>query len=397
MATGGWEALTDLMNELIAIDNHQSKPLNTELLRFRIRTSFGQRALNQLKRTSDLRTTPSRKWVRKEFLDIILSYPTQVPKSLVLGACTSASTTPDRCWMWGGLEVQGIKEATLAIKQHNDYNNGITSSPPLPSEEFLKGSNFIPANQSASSLEIYSAFRAQEPDHRPATQQQVGQSQASAVQSYGTQQVGGFTSGYSHGHASQQQPAYSAVYPGYRTQCEENLGSSSISQASALQPYGAQEAGGFTSGYSHGHASQQRPVHPAVYPGYRTQVIVQIPSQSWAMQPSTGQISATQSYVGHPSGGYAAVHLRGSQSGQRGQGGQDDQYYHDQGSDRYVQSLTLPYIASLISMSSTFSRFPMDHTRFKNRDGDYSLVPIVPHRIAKGSFNTLSFIFHGNL
>ncbi|KAF7899442.1 hypothetical protein EAF00_003778 [Botryotinia globosa] len=167
--------------------------------------------------TSDLPTTPSRKWGRKEFLDIVLSYPTQVPKSLVLGACTSASTTPDRCWMWGGLEVQGIKKATLAIKQHNDYDNGITSSPPLPSEEFLKGPNFVPANQSASSLEIYNAFRAQEPDHRPATQQQVGQSQAFAIQLYGTQQASGFTSGYSYGHASQQPPAYSTVYLVYYT------------------------------------------------------------------------------------------------------------------------------------------------------------------------------------
>lgn len=71
MATGEWESLADLNNELMAIDNYQCKLLNTELLRFRIRTSFGQRALNQLEMTSGLPTTPSRKWVRNEFLDVV--------------------------------------------------------------------------------------------------------------------------------------------------------------------------------------------------------------------------------------------------------------------------------------------------------------------------------------
>ncbi|TGO53782.1 hypothetical protein BCON_0118g00010 [Botryotinia convoluta] len=229
MATGGWEALTDLMNELIAINNYRYKPLNANLLRFRIRSSFEQRALKQLKMTSDLPIMPSRKWIRKEFLDIVLSYPTLVPNPLVIAAYISASTTPDMCWLWGGLEVQGIKEAAQAIKQHNDYKNGIRSSPPLPAERFLKGPNFVPANQSAWSLETYNAVRAQEPDHRPATQQQVGQSssdyqvsssvsQASAIQPYGTQQAGGFTGGYSQGYASEQQPAYPAAYPGQHSQ-----------------------------------------------------------------------------------------------------------------------------------------------------------------------------------
>lgn len=85
---------------------------------------------------------------------------------------------------------------------------------------------FVLANQSAPSLETYNAFRAQEPDHRPATQLQVGQSQASAIQPYGTQQAGGFTNGYSHSHTNEQQPVHPAIYPGYRTQYQENLGSS---------------------------------------------------------------------------------------------------------------------------------------------------------------------------
>ncbi|KAF7881958.1 uncharacterized protein EAF02_006646 [Botrytis sinoallii] len=280
MSIGGWEALTDLMNELIAINNYQYEPLQTRLLRNRFESSFKKIALNQLKMTSDLPITPSENWVRKEFLDIVLSYPTNVPESPVLGACTSASTTPDRCRMWGGLEIQGIKKATQAIKQHNDYNNGITSSPPLPSENFLKKAKFLPENQ--STLETYNNFRAQGPDHRPATQQQVGQSQASALQPYGAQQAGGFMGGYSHGYASEQPPIYPTIYPDYLTQYQENQGS-----------------------YSD--------------------------SQSWAMQPST---SATQSYIGQPPGGNTGAHSYGYQSGQASQGGQDDQHYYYQGSGR---------------------------------------------------------------
>ncbi|THV51669.1 hypothetical protein BGAL_0103g00280 [Botrytis galanthina] len=141
------------------------------------------------------------------------------------------------------------------------------------------------SHQSAPSLETYNAFRAQEPDHRPATQLQVGQSQASAIQSYGTQQVGGFTDGYSHSHTNEQQPVHPAIYPVYRTQYQENLGSSSV-------------------------------------------------SQSWAMQPSTGQTSATQSYIGQPPGGNTGAHSHDYQSGQGSQGGQDYQHYHYQGSGR---------------------------------------------------------------
>ncbi|TGO42847.1 hypothetical protein BHYA_0005g01130 [Botrytis hyacinthi] len=245
----------------------------------------------------------------------------------------SASTTPNMCWLWGGLEVEGIKKAAQAIKQHNHYNNGITSSPPLPAEEFMKVPNFVPGYRSAWFFETYNAVRAQEPDHCPAAQQQVGQS----------------SSDYQR--------------------------SSSVSQASALQPYGTRNAGGFIGGYSQGSASEQQLAYHAAYSGQPTQYqedqYSSSDSQSWAMHSFTDQTSATQSYVGQLFGGYTAVHSRGFQSGQRGQGsqgGQDDQYYYE---------------------------FPMDHTRFKNRDGDYSLVAIVPHRVAKGSFDTLSFIFHG--
>ncbi|TGO28732.1 hypothetical protein BPAE_0024g00800 [Botrytis paeoniae] len=163
----------------------------------------------------------------------------------------------------------------------------------------LKGPNFVPANQSAWSLETYNAVRAQEPGRRPVIQQQVGQppsdyqdnsliSQRSVLQPYGTQQAGDFTGGYSQGYESEQQSAYLAPYPGQPTQYQENQGSSPNSQL-------------------------------------------------WAMQPSTGQTSATQSYVHQPSGGYTGIHSRGYQSGQSGQGsqvGQDEQYYYDQGSGR---------------------------------------------------------------
>ncbi|KAF7913314.1 hypothetical protein BELL_0959g00020 [Botrytis elliptica] len=408
MASGGWEALTCLMNELITINNYQYEPLHTRLLRNRFDSSFKKRALNQLKMTSDLPITPSENWVRKEFLDIVLSYPTNFPESPVPGACTSASTTPDRCRMWGGLEVQGITKATQAIKQHNDYNNGITFTPPLPSENFLKNAEFLSENQ--STLETYNNFRAQGPDHRPATQQQVGQSQASALQPYGAQQAGGFMGGYSQGYASEQQPIHSTIHPGYHTQYQKNQSSYSDShlgtlqlstgQMSVTQSHGAQQAGGFMDNYLQGYASEQQPIHSTIHPDYHTQYQKNqgsysdnhletlqpstgqmsatqshgaqqaggftgghsqgytsqqqlaysahrtqyqenqgnySGSQSWAMQPSTNQISTTQSYIGQPSGGNTGAHSYGYQSGQSGQGsqgGQDDQHHYYQGSGR---------------------------------------------------------------
>ncbi|KAF5877793.1 uncharacterized protein Bfra_002161 [Botrytis fragariae] len=182
----------------------------------------------------------------------------------------SASTTPDMCWLWGGLE------------------NGVRSSPPLPADEFLKGPNFVPANQNAWSLETDNAVRAQEPDHRPATQQQVGQSSS------------------------------------------DYQGSSSVSEASALQPYCIQQAGGFMGGYSQGYVSEQQPAYHAAHPGQHTQYQENqgssSDSESWAIQTFTGRTSATQSYVCQPPDGYTGVHSRGYQSGQSGQ---DDQYYYD--------------------------------------------------------------------
>ncbi|KAF7909977.1 uncharacterized protein EAF01_003695 [Botrytis porri] len=292
MVFGGWQALTYLMNELIAINNHQYKPLTVKLLSSRIQSSYEQGALEQFNMSSDLPRIPSRNWIGKEFLDIVLSYPTPVPTSLIMAARISASTTPDMCWLWGGLELRGIKEAALAIRQHNDYKNGITSSPPLPAERFLKRPSFVPEHQSSSSSETYDGVRAQEPGHRPAVQQEVGQS----------------SSDY------QDNP--------------------SVSQALAHQPCGTQQAGAFPVGYSQDYASEQQPAYPGQPTQYQGNQGSSSNNQSWAIQSSTGQISATQSYVSQPSGRYTGVHSRGYQNGQSGHGSQDDQCYYDQGSGR---------------------------------------------------------------
>ncbi|TGO18225.1 hypothetical protein BTUL_0011g00310 [Botrytis tulipae] len=107
------------------------------------------------------------------------------------------------------------------------------------------------------------------------------------------------------------------------------LGSSLVSQVLALQLYNTQQTNGVMGGYLYDYF-----ILVIVLSFKKIRVIVQVTSQSWAMQPSTGQTSATQSYVGQPSSGYTAVHSRGFQSGQRGQGGQDYQPYYDQGSGR---------------------------------------------------------------
>ncbi|TEY19752.1 hypothetical protein BOTCAL_1863g00010 [Botryotinia calthae] len=89
MAVNGWNALKDLMNELITVNNYGYKPL-----------------LGGELKDADSPKIPSREWIRKEFLDIANHDP--------------ALKESEQRWLWGGLELDGIEKAAQAIRQHND-------------------------------------------------------------------------------------------------------------------------------------------------------------------------------------------------------------------------------------------------------------------------------------
>ncbi|KAM0124241.1 hypothetical protein ACHAP3_010504 [Botrytis cinerea] len=341
MARKGWDALTDLMNELITVNNYGYKPLLGGELRMIINDTSRVRVYSKLLKDADAPKI-TRKWIRKEFLDIVLSYPTPIAKSLAIANHNSALQKPEIRWLWGGINVDGIEKAAQAIRKHNDDKTGARSIPPFPESEFFRKPGLALENQSEWSLESYDAVRAQEPYHHSSIQQQVGQpfsgyqgspsvSQASGIQPYGTQQAGGFIGDYSQGYESEQQSTHPAAYPGQHAQYQENQGTFLDIQASTIQPYGTQQAGGFIGDYSQGYESEQQAAYPTAYPGQHTQYQENqgtfSGSQSWAMQPLTGQTLATQSYVAQPSDAYTGVHSRGYQSGQ---GGQDDQYYYNQ-------------------------------------------------------------------